>query len=150
MVKIFDENYLRANDIINQARYKLQKLFDNSSTKGLENQEAYKEIETLLEHLEDAEKSLEYLSKPTKEGRLAKDLGGKFFIAYDDGTESYNLSCGSTVEVYLQEDLEEDVEEGWHIGRVEHKSKNGQEGYYFYGANKPFLYEGMRSRKRVD
>ena len=147
---MFDENYLKAEDTINQARCRLQKLLDNSSTKGLENREAYKEIETLLEHLEDAEKSLEYLSKPTKEGRLIEAEGGKYYIAYDDGTESYNLSCGNNVEVYLQEDLEEEVEEGWHIGRVEHKSKNGQEGYYFYGANKPFLYQGMRARKRIE
>lgn len=147
---MYDENYLRAEDTISQTRYRLQKLLENSSTKGLENHEAYREIENLLEHLEDAERSLQYLSKPTKEGKLIESDGGKFYIAYDDGTESYLLSCGNNLEVYLQEDLEEDVEEGWHIGRVEHRSKNGQEGYYFYGANKPFLYQGMRARKRIE
>lgn len=147
---MFDENYLKAEDTINQARYRLKKLLENSSTKGLENSTAYREIEYILEMMEDTEKSLEYLSKPTKEGKLIESDGGKFYIVYDDGTESYLLSCGNNIEVYLKEDLEEDVEEGWHIGRVEHTTRNGQEGYYFYGANKPFLYHGMRARKRIE
>lgn len=147
---MLDKEYSKAESIISNAKYQLEKIFDNGNYKGVENYEAYKELEHLIEKLDDTERHLQYLGKPTKEGRLVEDRGGKFFIAYDDGEESYLLSCGTSLEVYLKEDLEEDVEEGWHIGRVEHRSKNGQEGYYFYGANKPFLYEGMRARKRIE
>lgn len=145
---MLDKNYVKAENIISKTRYELKKVLDDVSSNGTENSKAFSEIEYLLEKLEDVETDLQYLNKPTKEGSLIKADGGKFYIAYDDGEESYPLSCGNSLEVYLKEDSSEDVEEGWHIGRVEHTSKNGQTGYYFYGANKPFLYQGMRARKR--
>lgn len=148
---MLDKNYVKVESIVNDARYKLSKLLDSCTSEGVENREAYWSIENLISKLEDVENELQYLNKPVKEGKLIEDKEcGKFYIAYKDGSESYLLGCGNSIEVYLQRDLEGDVEEGWHIGRVEHTSRDGQSGYYFYGANKPFLYSGMVVRKRID
>lgn len=97
------------------------------------------------EKLNDAKRAIEYYSKPTKEGHLRENSSGKFEIDYCNGGTSYPLSCGCSLEVYLQEDIEADIEEGWYAGRVEH---TGGKGYYFYGPGKPSLYDGMKVRTR--
>lgn len=89
--------------------------------------------------------AVEHFSKPTKEGYLRKNSYGKFEIDYSRGGASYPLSCGSSLEIYLLEDAETGIEEGWYAGRVEH---TGGKGYYFYGPGKPALCDNMRVRTR--
>ena len=133
-----DKRYVTAESIINKAAYELNKIYDSATTNTQEDREAYRAIETLLEALRDTEREIQYLSSPTKEGQLQEQSNGKFAIEYMDGTESDDLSCGSSLEIY-------DQEEGWLFGRVE--AKDGQ--YYFWGEGRPFLYTGMRARKRI-
>ena len=71
-----------------------------------------------------------------KEGVLVEDKQRKkFYIVYDDMTESNFLSCGSPLDACI------DYE--WYEGRVE--AADGR--YYFYGDTKVFLYTGMRVSK---
>ncbi len=133
-----DNNYIKAESIINNASYELKKIFEKADYKGTENREAYNTLEQLIERLEDAEKYIRYLATPTQEGVLKEHTGvGKFYIVYDNGEESHLLSCGNTLEIYIEDE--------WHIGRVE--ATDGK--YYFYGEGRPFLYTGMRARKRI-
>jgi len=84
------------------------------------------------------EDEFKYLNSPTKEGVLQEDQdAGKYYIAFDDGSPSCNLSCGSTLELY---------DDDWIIGRVE--AKDGE--YYFYGGDRPHLFRGMKVRKRIN
>lgn len=139
-----DKEYTRALDIIWKAKVDLKKIYDNAAAKTFEDKKAYKAIERLVESLENTEETIEHYNKPAKDGTLMEDVRGKFYIEFSDGSSSYPFSCGSSIEVYLKDDPEEDIDQGWYSGRVEH---NG-EGYYFYGANKPMLYTGMRARVR--
>lgn len=70
-----------------------------------------------------------------KEGFLTEDRERKkYYIIYDDNTESNFLSCGSPLDIYYNNE--------WQEGRVE--ARGGK--YYFYGDDNPFLYTGMRVR----
>ena len=133
-----EQGYILAESIISKAAYELNKIYDSAGVKSPEDTEAYRAIEKALYALRDTEQELRYLSSPTKEGQLQEQSNGKFAIEYTDGTESEDLSCGSSLEIY-------DQEEGWQFGRVE--AKDGQ--YYFWGDSRPFLYTGMRARKRI-
>jgi len=132
-----NKEYREAIDIIEEARREIDKILEKQpEVKGVENLEAYYLLEDTAERLGSARNYLQYLSAPTKEGRLREDSNGKFFIEYMDGTESHLLSCGNPLELFLEDD--------WVIARVE--AKDGK--YYFHAGDKPFLYEGMRARKR--
>lgn len=141
-----DNNYIKALDIIEKAKYDLSKIYEKGTTETLEDKKAYKEIEKVLDCLDDAKDTIIHYNKPIWEGSLMENENGKFSIEFNDGSSPHALSCGSSLEVYLREDSDEDVDEGWHSGRVEANNK----GYYFYGANKPMLYQGMRVRIRED
>jgi len=133
-----DKNYFRAREIINKARHELEKIYNSADHKGIEDQEANSLLEILIEKLEAAESEINYLSSPVKEGRLIEDGSrGKFYIEYDDKTESPVLNCGSALELYYNDE--------WHIGRVE--ATDGK--YFFYGEDRPFLYTSMKARKRI-
>jgi hypothetical protein len=98
------------------------------------------------EKLNDAKKAIIHFSKPTKEGYLRESLSGKFEIKYKDGSNSYPLSCGSSLEIYLKNDRPDvEREEGWYSGRVEYS-----DGYYFYSSGNPKIYSGMIARQRMD
>ena len=137
---MLDRAFVKAESEIWNAKRNLKKILDEvEGVRGLENHEAYVLLDNLVERLEDAERELVYLQKPTKEGTLIEDGDtGKFFISYNDGSKSYLLSCGNGLELFYDDE--------WHIGRVE--AKDGK--YYFYGEDRPFLHTGMRARKRVD
>lgn len=132
-----DVNYLNARDKIHHLKNELERIIDKADCKGMENNDCYRLLESLTEELDSAERSIDYYSRPVKEGRLIELDNGRFEIC------DMELTCGSSLEIY------DDEEEEWATGRVEHTSRNGQEGYYFYGSNKPFLYEGMKARIRV-
>lgn len=138
-----DNKYLQANDIIKKAMYDLRKLLDQADYEGAENSQAYDNLEYLIEKMEDTTESIEYLAAEVKEGVLFLDKKlNKFYIKYYDGTESYPLSCGSSLEYFYDE---------WLFGGVEYTQRDGKEGYYFYNheAGHPFLMEGMIVRKRM-
>ncbi|KNZ41449.1 DUF5348 domain-containing protein [Acetobacterium bakii] len=139
--------YMKARDIISKAHYELEDIFKHtepenmtSDFQSLENREARDTLEKVIGCLDIARDHLEYLNSPIKEGVLEEDSRTqKFFIIYDDRTESYNFGCGSSLELFINGE--------WIIGRVE----ANQEGeYYFYGAGRPLLFRGMRVRKRTN
>jgi hypothetical protein len=130
---------------------KLDNALDNlpdCDKETMEEEEIRDALYRAAEKLNDAKYAIEHFSKPAEEGYLKENSYGKFEINFAKGGTSYPLSCGSSLEVYLQENIEAGIEEGWHAGRVEHTSRDGKSGYYFYGPGKPFLYDGMRVRTR--
>lgn len=131
--------YTKAQDIINKARIQLEKLLEEiHGNQTVEDHEAYSNLDNIIDKLTSAENEFEYLNAPVKEGILSLDHGtDKYYIDYDDGCQSALLSCGSSLEIFYEGD--------WVIGRVEAQDRN----YYFYGADKPLLFKGMRVRKRI-
>lgn len=131
--------YTKAQDIINKARLQLQKILDGiQDNKTVEDHEAYSNLDNIIDKLTISENEFEYLNSPTKEGFLLLDNDtDKYFINYSDGLESSLLSCGSTLEIFNDGE--------WIIGRVE--ARDGK--YYFYGLDKPFLFVGLKVRKRI-
>ena len=131
--------YTKAEYIINKARFQLQKLLDEiQDNQTIEDHEAYSTLDNIIDKMTSAENEFEYLNSPTKEGILIFDNDtDKYYIDYDDGSTSCLLSCGSTLELFLDGE--------WIIGRVE--ARNGD--YYFYGGDKPSLNYGMKARKRI-
>lgn len=132
-----DVNYLNARDKISYLKGDLEKILDKADYKGMENRACYSEIERLQEALDDAIRSIEYYSRPVREGKLIALPNGRFEIC------DRELTSGSSLEIYHEEEKE------WVAGRVEYRRTDEKEGYYFYGDDKPFLYEGMRARIRV-
>ena len=132
--------YTKAQDIINKSRLQLETILKAAeNNKALEDKEAYYTLDNIIERLERAEDYLNYLNTPTKKGILMLNHdNNKYYIAYDDGTESYDLSCGYKLELFLDDE--------WNIGRVEAR---GDGEYYFYGCGKPSLFTGMKARKRI-
>lgn len=140
-----NSKYIKALDIIWKAKVDLKRIYEEATTKTMEEKSAYKAIERLLEELENAQGTIEHFSKPVKEGVLMENpQSGKFYIEFNDGSTSWDFSCGNLIEIYLKEDAENDIEQGWYAGRIEHNGK----GYYFYGPGRPMLYRGMRTRIR--
>lgn len=127
---------------------KLDNALDNlpgCDKETMEEEEIRDALYIAAEKLNDAKYAIEHFSKPAEEGYLKENSYGKFEINFAKGETSYPLSCGSSLEVYLQENIEAGIEEGWYAGRVEH---TGGKGYYFYGPGKPSLYDGMKVRTR--
>jgi hypothetical protein len=138
-----DKKYIAALDIISKAKSELQEIVDRGApTDTFEDHEAYYELQNLLDKLTDSKADLEYLNTPAKEGVLAEDKrNGIFYIRYDDGTDSYHFKSECAIEAYIDGE--------WFWGRVEHKTVDDKKGYYFFGhPDEPFLYDGMRVRKR--
>lgn len=131
--------YLKAQGIIARAKADLQKLFDDiSGNKTMEDQEAYATLDNVIGKLDSADYDFKYLNSPVKEGVLQEDReSGRYYIAYDDGTSGSNLTCGSSLELFSDDE--------WILGRVEARDQV----YYFWGSGQPTLYRGMRVRKRI-
>lgn len=142
-------NYLKALDKLNFTKSDIEKLWEEAqkpNEKSFENGQAYCIIENIMESLDMAVYKLKRLSLPVKQGRLVEDTSrGKFDLIQDNGRDlgGWLFSCGDYLEV-----LGDDGE--WYSGRVEHTSRNGQTGYYFYNSelDHPFLYTGMKARVR--
>ena len=127
------------SDLAHKLGEALEKLPDDESG-TMEENEIYNALYWAHEKLIDAKRDIQYFSNPnTKDGYLHMNNKSKRFELY-----SVEFRCGSPIEVYLREEPESNVKEGWHSGRVE--ARNGE--YYFFGANNPSLYEGMKVRVR--
>ncbi|MTI85607.1 MAG: hypothetical protein FH756_17350 [Firmicutes bacterium] len=88
---------------------------------------------------------IRYYLKPRTEGKLEMRSNGRFALV--SGSDSFELSCGSAVEVFVADDGNED--NGWQFGRIEHSHNYG--GYYFFnesGADHHPLYTGMLAAVR--
>lgn len=136
-----NEKYQEAKETITRARKQLEEITrEPEITNGsIEDREAYDTLQDLLDRLEESERALNYLGSATQEGTLIMDPArGKFYIGYYDGGQSYLLSCGSSLELFMNDQ--------WHIGRVE---ANSAGVYYFYGEGRPELAHGMRARLRI-
>lgn len=137
-----DVNYTEAYRIIQSARVKLNQIMKTAPYKTFEDAEACNELEDLIDRLEASERTLTYLSSTPKEGVLqVEPTQDRYFIAFDDGTESNTLHAGDGLEAYYNDE--------WQIGRVEYRTAEVGEGYYFYGPGRPSLYRGMRVRSRI-
>ena len=121
----------------------LDSLPGNGSEETMEETEIRHALYRAAEKLNDAKGAIVHFSKNANEGILKENNSGKFEVQYNNGGSSYPLSCGSSLEVYLEEDSEQEIEAGWYAGRVEHSDR-----YYFYGPGKPFLCDGMKARLR--
>lgn len=132
------EEFNEAQNVINKAKFDLSRIFNNTGDNNtVEDQEVWNTLKEIIEHLESAEDYLNYLNAPLKEGVLGKDHEtGEYFIAYDDGTESHDLSCGSKIELFIDDE--------WDIGSIDARD----EQFYFNGSDQLILFIGMRVRKR--
>ena len=136
---LMDIGYINAVSIMEDLRYKLKKILSTAPVETVENTEAYRALENTMENLEDNIKTIKYFSKEARAGALRELDNGKYEIHFNDGAISYPLSCGSSLEVYIN-----DV---WIAGRVEHSNSKG--GYYLHdGEENPALYQGLKVRKR--
>ena len=139
---IRNDLYTKYLNEISELAHKLGKALeqlpdDESGT--MEENEIYNALYWAHEKLIDAKRDIKYFSNPnTKEGYLHMNRSERFELY---GVE---FRCGSPIEVYLIEEPKNNIKGGWHAGRVE--ARNGE--YYFFGANNPSLYDGMRVRVR--
>lgn len=137
---MLNSKYLSARNIVRNTKDELTTILESISSRdrdSIENNKAFYHLEYIIDKLDSVDNEFKYLNSDVKEGTLQILDYGKYFIAYDDGTESYPLSCGHGLEMWDSD------EEEWIIGRVEYNK-----GYYFVGRNKPYLFNGMRVRKR--
>lgn len=134
-----DKQYIKALNIISKTKSELKNIYNTAEYKGLENSEVSNSLDKLLQELEDVKNTIEYFSGHTKEGYLIENSNGKYEVEFADGNRSYDLSCGSAVEI--------NVNGEWFAGRVEHKT---DKGYYFYNSEveHPVLHQGMKARLR--
>lgn len=145
--KNMDANYLKILDKITFFKADIEKLYNAATnTNSFENRKASIFIENIIEQLGDAEYTLKRLSKPTIEGKLQENTElEKFeFIRKDNGKGlGWYFTCSNYLEV-----KGDDGE--WYSGRVEHTTRDGNTGYYFYNTElgHPFLYTGMVARIR--
>jgi len=84
---------------------------------------------------------VKYLAKERTEGKLVIGEGGKYTL----DTAGRVFSCGSNIEVYIEEPGHD---HGWQFGRVEHRESMG--GYYFrnYSGDDHRLYPGILAAVR--
>jgi hypothetical protein len=139
-----DTNYLEAVKIIQTTRVNLKKLILKTNEKSFENERAYSSIENLLSEFETVIDTIDYYSKPSKEGYLTKNIDGVFEIEYINGNSKYPLYCGNDIEILINVD-------GWKARKIESNPKDNV-GYYFYNEEPEnhALYNGMKVRFRVD
>ena len=143
--KLYVANEYEIKSLAQKLQDTLYKLPGNHTDEAMEETEIRYALDKAQEALSDAQRAIEYFTKPVHQGVLVQNNNGKFVLKFDDGGSSYPFSCGSSIEIYLAYDLEES---GWYAGRVEHTTRDGQTGYYFYGPGKPFLYSCMKARIR--
>lgn len=137
------EAYAVAGGVANKTKRALAHILDEAGpNKRLEDKKAYDAVEGIIDQLGEVEGLLNYLNAPTKRGKLEEDHNAnKYYIIYDDGKESYPLSCGHN--------LEAKIDGNWIIGRVEMA-----DGLYIildddlYEGNGWRLYRGMTVRTR--
>ncbi len=142
-------SYLKAIDKITLAYSDINRLWEDGQLvcKSFEDKEAYAILEDLLERMDMAAYRLKRFASPAIEGKLQEDPVRKKFelIQSDTGKGvGYQFSCGDYLEIW------DDEEKEWRAGRVEHTSRDGYAGYYFFcpGMGNPFLYTGMKARIR--
>ena len=111
---------------------------------SMEEREIRYSLESLVNKLQNAKFKMEHFSLSTEEGFLRENENGRFEL------NDTVFTCGHPIEVYLEKNLEADIEEGWYPGRVEGRFVDGINQYYFFGANKPSLYPGMKARIRKE
>ncbi|WP_326910624.1 DUF5348 domain-containing protein [Sedimentibacter sp. MB31-C6] len=136
--------FIEIDEVINQAdelKNKCLLMIDNVEEDRVNNA-----LDSFVAKIEDFIEDLYYLNAPVKEGILSFDsTTEKFYISYNDGTDSFLFGCGTSIEIY---DINNDE---WIIGRIEGRNigtNSFVNEYYFYGVNNPTLYKGMRVRKR--
>ena len=141
-------NYSKAKDEMRSLKGNLDKVLQDAPAKSFEDGIAFRSLENIIEQLDTAIWKIEHFSKTVVEGRLHEMENGKFELIDSNGESVRSFSCGNAIECFVE--YEGDMQ--WFSGRVEHTTKNGIAGYYFYfpDADNPFLYEGMRSRIRKD
>jgi len=139
-----DAIYLEAVEIIQSARSKLEKLIIKNSGKSFENERACISIDNLLTEFETVMDSMNYYSKPSKEGHLVKNSNGLFEIEYINGGSNYPIYRGNTIEIFINVD-------GWKAGEIE-RNHGDNGGYYFYNEEPEnhALYAGMKARLRIN
>lgn len=135
-------NYLKTLDIMEDTKTKLKKLLDTTEISDFEDEEASYILQKIIEKLEDTEIILEYLNATPKDGILKKNtLTGKFYIEYNNTTNSHPLNYGNILELFYENE--------WHIGKIACTTKHGENLYYFHGDQKLFLCPGMVVRRRL-
>lgn len=139
-----DVKYSIARDEMSLLKTKLKKVLNEAPYEGFENKIAYQKIEELLEQIDSAISEIDQFSKPAVEGILRKNDLGRYELIDSNGSYIGYFTSGSPIECFVDFGGELD----WVAGRVEHRRKDGQADYYFYGADNPFLFEGMRARIR--
>ena len=139
-----NNNYLKIKDKLTYLKRDLENVLEEGHNKTFEDGIAYNYVEDLIERLDTAIYKIEHFSKSVIEGTLQETDGGKFELLDRKGKYVTYFSCGSPIECYV----EYDGDLQWVSGRVEHTTRDGYSGYYFYGGEKPFLYSGMRARVR--
>lgn len=141
-----DINYLKIRDTLKIALADVKKYYKNAPTKTFEDKQAILIVENIIPEIETAVERIEYYSKPVIEGCLKQMKSGRFDLINSEGRSLKTFTCGSNIELYNFED------NTWYPGRVEHTTRDGYTGYYFYNMdlNDPFLDDGMRARIRVD
>ena len=138
-------NYLKAVYKLKSAMSDIKELMESADRKTFEDKIAYRYLEELTEKMDIAADRIEHYSRPAKEGTLREMDNEKFELLDKNGKHVRSFSCGSPIECFIEYDGEAE----WYGGRVEHTTRDGYSGYYFYGGDKPFLYTGMRARVRV-
>jgi hypothetical protein len=144
--------YLKAMNKLNSVKNDIEQLLDEGlkeTAQSFEDKKAQRILENVLDEIAAAASSIKRYSLPTIEGKLMEDMERNKFelIRQDNGKGlGWYFSCGVSLEIYDEESME------WYSGRVEHTTKDGQTGYYFYchDLDGPFLYSGMRARIRRD
>lgn len=142
-----NESYLKVLNELSLTKSHIERLWEQGEAKSFEDRQAYCIIENIIESLDEATYKLKRYSMPSVEGRLEEDSSReKFELIKEDGKGlGWFFSCGDYIEV-----LGDDGE--WYPGRVEHTTRDGVKGYYFYNhdLDHPFLYTGMKARVRKE
>lgn len=146
-----NNSYLKALERLRCAKSEIESLWEEGQedNTGFENKQAYRILENFIENMDTAVYKLNRYSLQAVEGELHEDsYRNKFeLIRFDNGKSiGYLFSCGDYLEAFDNESRE------WYAGRVEHTTRNGVTGYYFYcnDLENPFLYNGMKARVRKD
>ena len=135
-----DSNYLEVRNKMLLVSNELRKVLDRSANTSFEENLVYCKVENLLEKISSIADDINHFALPTKTGTLRKMDNGRFELVSATGKQITYFSCGSLIECQVKYDDEMQ----WFAGRVEYRDG----GYYFYGVNKPFLYNGMPARIR--
>jgi len=130
--------------IIQSTRANIEKLIIKTNGKSFENERICISVDNLLTEFETVIDTIDYYSKPSKEGYLIENSNGVFEIEYTNGGSNYPIYRGNNIEIFIDVD-------GWKLGRIDRNPGDGR-GYYFYNEKPEIhtLYNGMKARLRVD